>query len=397
MPFLWMKGSACPAFDFIIPNFDRKKRVASWLQNEYHVDMAIETHDEEMLWQAVMARDAARDGTFVFAVRSTGVYCRPSCPSRRPRRDQVCFFATPAEARAAGFRPCKRCAPDDPLPPPQMWVLKVCRLLEEAGRPLPLSDLSRAVGTSPSHLTRGFKSALGVTPRQYGEALRRQVLRQELRAGNSVTAAVYAAGYGSPARMYAGGAVTLGTTPHHYRMGGKGMDITYTLVDSPLGRLLVAGTSQGICFLSMGDEDGVMLEALRQEYPQAQIRPAGEEMRAWVSEVLAYLRGELPDVSHLPLDVQATAFQLRVWEELRRIPPGETRTYAQVAEALGNPKAVRAVARACATNPVSLVTPCHRVVRGDGSLAGYRWGVSRKRRLLEQEKQTARSAAEPEY
>lgn len=352
--------------------------------------MTSELYDEDTLWQAVMARDAAWDGKFVFAVRSTGVYCRPSCPARRPRREQVRFFAAPAEARAAGFRPCKRCAPDEPIPPTQAWVLEVCRLLEDAGRPLPLNELSRAVGISPYHLTRGFKLALGVTPRQYGEALRRQALRQELRAGESVTAAVYAAGYNSAARMYASGAATLGTTPNHYRMGGMGMDIAYTLVDSPLGRLLIAGTSRGICFLSMGDEDDPLLEALRREFPQAQIRPAEEEMRAWVSEVLAYLHGELPDVSHLPLDVRATAFQLRVWEELRRIPPGETRTYAQVAEALGNPKAVRAVARACATNPVSLVTPCHRVVRTDGSLAGYRWGVGRKRRLLEQEKQSLR-------
>ena len=338
---------------------------------------------EAECWRAVLERDAHYDGRFVFGVRTTGVYCRPSCPARRPRRENVTFYAQAAEARVAGLRPCKRCQPDEDLPGRARLVEQACRLIEAADEPPTLEALGRALAVSPAHLQRVFKAALGLSPRQYTAGLRAERLKGELRAGSAVTSALYEAGYQSAGRLYAEAPARLGMRPSAYRSGGKDMHIEYSLSDSPLGRLLVARTGQGVSAVYLGDSDAALEEMLRREYPAAELarveRPGGE-----TAAVLAYLEGDTarPD---LPLDLRATAFQLRVWEELRRIPRGETRTYTQVAAAIGRPSAVRAVANACAANPAALVTPCHRVIRGDGGLGGYRWGMERKQKLLAME------------
>jgi AraC family transcriptional regulator, regulatory protein of adaptative response / methylated-DNA-[protein]-cysteine methyltransferase len=342
---------------------------------------------ESVSWQAVLDRDAAFDGQFVYAVRSTGVYCRPSCPSRRPRREQVAFFAAPAEARAAGFRPCRRCAPDQPLPPRVELVERACRLIEAADVAPTLEALGRALAVSPFHLQRVFKAATGLTPRQYAAGLRAGRFKAGLRAGQDVTTAMYEAGYQSAGRLYAEAPQRLGMNPSTYRSGGKTMQIQYSISDCLLGRLLVAATGRGVSAVYLGDEDAGLEAMLRQEYPAAELVRAAQP-RPETAAVVDYLSGQNPGLA-LPLDVQATTFQLRVWEELRRIPYGQTRTYTQVASALGKPAAVRAVANACAANPAALVTPCHRVIRSDGGLGGYRWGIERKRQLLDGEQHAA--------
>ena len=339
------------------------------------------------LWRAVSARDARLDSAFVYAVRSTGIYCRPSCPARRPRRAQVLFFAAPEAAEREGFRACLRCRPraarhgsDHEL------VGRVCRLIEaQADGPARLSTLAAAAGIGPLRLQRMFHKALGITPRGYGDAVRLRRLKSNLQRGEGVASSLYAAGFGSSSRLYERSNVQLGMTPATYRRGGRGMEISYTLVRSPLGRLLVAGTSRGISAIYLGDTPAQLQAALRKEYPQAQIRrdPAG--VSRWVRQVAGHLAGRRQSLE-MPLDVQATAFQRRVWEALRRIPCGETRSYQEVARSLGKPKAARAVARACAANPLSVLVPCHRVVRADGSLGGYRWGLQRKQALLAREK-----------
>jgi AraC family transcriptional regulator of adaptative response/methylated-DNA-[protein]-cysteine methyltransferase len=297
----------------------------------------------------------------------------------------VIFFASFQAAEGAGFRACRRCQPDRPAAPLIERVEKACRILESEG-PLPLAELARRLDSSPFHLQRSFKSVTGVTPRQYAAQARSRQLKEHLRAGQPVTGALYEAGYGSSSRLYETAARELGMTPGEYRKGGKMMKISYTIVDSPIvGRLLVAGTGRGICSVTFGEEDSALEEALFREYPYAVIERDGESLSPWVTAILSHLAGQLPHLD-LPLDVQASAFQLRVWEELRRIPYGETRTYSQVAAAIGKPAAVRAVANACAANPTALVTPCHRVIRSDGSLGGYRWGLGRKEALLAKEK-----------
>lgn len=340
--------------------------------------------DSGALWQAVLARDPAPGGDAVYAVRSTGIYCRFDCPSRRPRREQVTFFASADLAAQAGFRPCQRCRPERPAAPAVERVEQACRILERDG-PLPLAELARRLDASPHHLQRTFKAITGVSPRQYAAQARSDQLKAQLRAGQPVTGALYEVGYGSSSRLYETAAQELGMTPGAYRQGGKKMNIHYTIVDAPLvGRLLVAGTERGICSVTFGDVDAELEAALALEYPSAVLARDGDTLAPWVSAVLAHLGGRLPHLD-LPLDVQASAFRLRVWEALRKIPYGETRTYAQVAAAIGRPAAVRAVANACAANPAALVTPCHRVVRSDGGLGGYRWGISRKKALLAQE------------
>ncbi len=336
--------------------------------------------DEETCWQAVQQRDAAYNGQFYFGVRSTRIYCKPGCPARRPRREQVLFFNSCEQAEAAGFRPCKRCRPRQAADPQVTLVARACRLIETAGEPLSLQELGRQLGVSPYHLQRRFKALTGVTPRQYAASWRIQQFKAQVRQGRAVSEALYEAGFGSNSRLYEGAADQLGMTPAAYRRGGRGMRIDYTIVDSPLGRLLVAATEQGICALGLSEADAELEDFLRTEYPAAELAGDGAYLKEWVQALLDYLEGERPHLD-LPLDVQATAFQRRVWEELRRIPYGETRTYTQVAEAIGRPRAVRAVGRACATNPVSLVIPCHRVVGTNGSLTGYRWGLSRKQAL----------------
>lgn len=337
-------------------------------------------------WMAVQARDARADGQFIFAVRSTGIYCRPSCPSRRPKPAQVKFFLAPAAAEAAGFRPCKRCHPKEPDPNSHAEIVqRICRTLDvNVEAPITLKDLSRDLGISPHHLQRIFKRAMGISPRAYADARRLNHFKSSLKKGQPVADALYGAGYGSSSRLYEKASSHLGMTPATYRRGGLGMSIGYTTVNSPLGRLLVAATHRGICAVYLGDSDAKLEAALEREYPSAEIQQDKNGFRPWVQSLLKHLQGQKPQL-RLPLDVQATAFQRRVWEELKKIPYGSTRSYSDIARALGRPTAQRAVARACATNPVSIVIPCHRVLREDGNLGGYRWGLDRKRALLQQE------------
>ena len=342
--------------------------------------------DEDELWRALAGRDPRYNGRAYYAVRSTRIYCRPDCPSRRPRREQVIFFTTPEQAEAAGYRPCRRCRPRQAGAPPVERAAQACRLIEREGA-LSLRELARRLGVSPSHLQRTFKAATGVTPRQYAARLKAEQFKSEVRAGQSVSGALYEAGYGSSSRLYETASRQIGMTPAAYRKGGKDMTIHYVITDSPLGRMLTAATDRGICAVYFGDSDAPLEAALAAEYPAARLVRGGS-LSMWVEALLAHLAGQQPHLD-LPLDVRATAFQQRVWEELRRIPYGETRSYTQVAEAIGQPAAVRAVAHACASNPAAVVTPCHRVLRSDGSLGGYRWGLHRKQALLEQEKKTA--------
>jgi AraC family transcriptional regulator of adaptative response/methylated-DNA-[protein]-cysteine methyltransferase len=348
---------------------------------------------DDILWQAVLDRDAARDGTFVYAVCSTGVFCRPSCPSRRAKRAQVRFFATPAEAIAAGFRPCKRCRPqraEAEAGPRLGTVGRVCRAIEERdeGRPT-LTELGAAVAVSPHHLQRVFKATTGVSPMQYAEAVRLGRLKRSLREGEPVAEALYGAGYGSSSRLYEKAPAHLGMTPASYAKGGRGARIAFTVTDTPLaealGRLLIAATERGICMVALGDSDANLEVDLRREYPLATVRRDDAALGAWVRGVLGLIDGNRPH-HDLPLDIRATAFQWQVWTRLQAIPRGETLSYAAIAADLGQPKAARAVGRACAGNPVSLVVPCHRAVATDGQMRGYRWGIERKRALLERER-----------
>jgi AraC family transcriptional regulator of adaptative response/methylated-DNA-[protein]-cysteine methyltransferase len=344
--------------------------------------------DEEACWRAVLARDASRDGTFVYAVRSAGLYCRPSCPARRPRRRQVVFYPVPEVARRCGYRPCRRCRPDGDGADPQVeLVRRTCRHIEaNLEGVLTLADLGAQAGLSPAHLQRVFKRVTGISPRQYADACRLGLLKARLKEQRTVTMALYEAGYGSSSRLYERAAAQLGMTPATYRHGGRSMTIRYTLADCPLGRLLLAATEKGVCAVYLGDADATLEAELKREYPAAALGRDDGALSGWLGELLGHLGGGQPHLD-LPLDVRATAFQWRVWQELRAIPYGSTRTYREVAEALGRPKAARAVARACATNPVSVLIPCHRVVRGDGGLGGYRWGLGRKQALLEKEKE----------
>ncbi len=336
-------------------------------------------------WNAVVNRNSRWDGVFVFAVKSTGIYCRPSCPSRRPRRNQVNFFQSPQDAEAAGFRPCKRCCPDgkpNGRSTPEI-IQQICASIESHdSESLKLTDLAREFRMSPYHLQRTFKRWTGISPRQYAMAQRWHQFKSRVRRQPSVTDALYESGYGSSSRLYEKSNLHLGMTPRTYQRGGKGMLIHYTISNSPLGRLLVAMTERGVCFVSMGDHDTPLRRALHSEYPAAQIQKGGTHLNRTVATLLRHLRGAVPQLN-LPVDVRATAFQWQVWKKLQSIPYGGTQTYSQVARAIGRPTAVRAVARACATNPVSIIVPCHRVIRASGSLAGYRWGLKRKKRLLE--------------
>jgi len=347
--------------------------------------------NEERYWQAVQTRDTGADGLFIYAVRSTGIYCRPTCPSRRPKREQVVFFRLPEAAEQAGFRPCRRCHPrETAIREPQVELIQhTCNYIaEHLDRAPTLDEIGLEVGLSPHHLQRTFKRIMGISPRQYAEACRMGRFKARLKEGDDVTTALYEAGYGSSSRLYEQAPARLGMTPATYRRGGLGARIGYTIASSPLGRLLVGATERGICFVSLGDSDAALEGALADEYPAATIERDGVAKGEWVSAILSYLNGEQPHLD-LPVDVRATAFQWRVYEALRAIPYGSTRSYRAVAEELGQPGAARAVARACATNPVAIVIPCHRVVGEDGKLHGYRWGLERKRALLAQESQIA--------
>ncbi|MGA9882510.1 MAG: bifunctional DNA-binding transcriptional regulator/O6-methylguanine-DNA methyltransferase Ada [Candidatus Acidiferrales bacterium] len=365
--------------------------------------------DQRLLWKAVQSRDRRADGAFVYAVQSTGVYCRPSCPSRRPREANVRFFPLPAAAEQAGYRPCRRCKPSNvPVRDPKLdAVAQVCRLIDSIvladatsageGERITLSALSAAARMSSHQLERAFRKALAITPRQYADAQRMRRLKSRLKEGDDVTTALYDAGFGSSSRLYERAPSQLGMTPAEYGRGGAGMTIRYAIAESPLGRLLVGATERGVSALYLNDSDNALRDALRKEYPRAELVPdrdgqgSSGKLRDWVSHILEHLRGREPHLD-LPTDVRATAFTRRVWEELRKIPYGETRTYSDVARAIGKPSAIRAVARACATNPTAVVVPCHRVVRKDGDLAGYRWGIGVKQKLLQKESATAATA-----
>jgi AraC family transcriptional regulator of adaptative response/methylated-DNA-[protein]-cysteine methyltransferase len=341
---------------------------------------------------AVALHDARFDGAFVYAVRSTGVYCRPSCPSRRPNARQILFFPQPDAAEQAGFRACRRCRPRQARRNPQTdLVRRVCEAISASvDGPVSLDTLAERTGMSAAHLQRTFRQTMGITPRQYADALRVARLKSELRKGKDVTTALYEVSYGSSSRLYEKSDEQLGMTPATYRRGGRGMKISYTIAPCSLGRVLVAATERGISAVYLGDRDSDLAAALRKEYPNAEIRSATGEHSEWVRAIVRHLAGTNPHLD-LPTDVAATAFQRRVWEALRAIPLGSTRTYAEVAREIGQPRAIRAVGHACATNPAAIVVPCHRVVRSDGSLGGYRWGLERKRLLLEREKISAQA------
>jgi AraC family transcriptional regulator of adaptative response/methylated-DNA-[protein]-cysteine methyltransferase len=338
--------------------------------------------DERRAWTAVLERDPSLDGAVVYAVRTTGVYCRPSCPSRRPLRDRVAFFTGPDEAEAAGFRPCRRCNPrGEARPDPNAdLILAVCRYLDEPhDQPPTLDELGEKFAISPAHLQRTFSRIVGVSPRRYYDSHRQARLRTLLRDGAPVTAAQYDAGYGSSSSL---SDARLGMPPSAYRRAGRDVTIAYTVAPCRLGFVLVAATDRGVCSVRLGDSEAALVDELEREFANAE-RHRDDDLHGWLAPILAYLDGE-PIALDLPLDVQATAFQRKVWDALRAIPFGETRTYGQVAVAIGQPTASRAVAQACAANPTALVVPCHRVV-GAGELGGYRWGVERKRQLLAQE------------
>jgi AraC family transcriptional regulator, regulatory protein of adaptative response / methylated-DNA-[protein]-cysteine methyltransferase len=365
------------------------------LKPSTHAAGACGRRGNDSRWNSVMSRDAARDGEFVFAVSSTGVYCRPSCAARRPRRENVHFFARPELAERAGYRACLRCRPKSFSGNSEADGVKaICRFIEQhLDEPLTLDRLGREFRQSPFHLQRRFKAVLGITPRAYADACRLRVLKRNLQAGDSVTRAMYDAGYGSSSRLYEKTASQLGMTPDKYRRGAIAATIRYICADSPLGRMMIAATERGICSIQFARTDGELIEGLKHEFPFSSRKLDSDDggLKSWVSALLQHMRGKDTDgraSAALPLDIRATAFQRRVWAYLQSIPFGATRSYSQVAKGIGRPSAVRAVARACATNPVAVAIPCHRVVRQDGSMGGYRWGIERKKALLEMEKAT---------
>jgi AraC family transcriptional regulator of adaptative response/methylated-DNA-[protein]-cysteine methyltransferase len=341
------------------------------------------TSDDER-WAAIARREPQADGAFFYAVKTTGVFCRPSCASRQPRRENVAFFTDAAAARAAGFRDCKRCQPGG-LPRELDIVNRACAALDaDPQRRLTLAELSDAVHVSPFHLQRLFKRVVGVSPRQYQAAQRGAALR----SGSDVTRATLDAGFGSPSRMYDSAPAELGMAPSAYRRKGAGLTVRYVSAPTSLGFVLIAATDKGICKIGFGDDDALLIDELRGEFANAELQEDAEQLAPFIAQIDAYLRGTRQDFD-LPLDIAATSFRQRVWDALRRIPYGETRSYSQIAEAVGSPRAVRAVATACATNPVALAIPCHRVVQKGGALAGYRWGLPRKAALLDNEAQHA--------
>jgi AraC family transcriptional regulator of adaptative response/methylated-DNA-[protein]-cysteine methyltransferase len=367
----------------------------------------IHSADAAEWWQACLRRDRAFDGRWVYAVRSTGIYCHPSCPARKPKFRNIAFFSAPELARQAGFRPCKRCRPDrsalrDPL---TERMLAICRYLHGAIRaathgatrattrgaissateePLTLARLGKRFSLSPAYLQRVFKQIVGISPLEYAEACRMDQLKLALRNGASVTEAIYAAGFSSSSRVYERAASSLGMTPRRYRLRGQGTRIFFSIVPSSLGKLLVATTKKGICAVKLGKNARALEQTLREEFSDADIRQDGERHRDWVRGVIAMAAGQVPS-TELPLDIRGTAFQKKVWQALLKIPAGSTRSYAEVAASIGRPEAVRAVANACGANPTALVVPCHRVIRSNGELGGYGWGIERKRALLERE------------
>ena len=342
---------------------------------------------DDRAWRAVVQRDRRLDGAFVYGVSSTGVYCKPSCASRQPLRTNVQFFATPEAAEAAGFRSCRRCRPRHASDAADASVERARAFLDRhADRPVSLQELASHVKLSPSHLQRSFKRATGLSPKQYQDARRVGQLKSRLRSGDTVSRATYEAGFGSSSRVYERADRDLGMTPAAFRRGGRGIAIAYTIAATPLGRVLVATTHRGVCAVELGASDSEVLDALARDFPHASITRGGDEHAEWINAVVSAVRDPRRSIdARVPIDMQGTAFQQHVWKALREIPAGVRRSYAEVAEAIGQPSASRAVARACATNRLAVIVPCHRVVRGDGELAGYKWGTERKKRLLDEE------------
>jgi AraC family transcriptional regulator of adaptative response/methylated-DNA-[protein]-cysteine methyltransferase len=340
----------------------------------------------EWRWQIVQARDTQFNGAFFFGVSSTKIYCKPSCAARRPKRENVTFFSTPEQAEGAGFRACLRCRPsaEKERDANIEMIVRACEIIEDSrGGEISLELLGRRLSVSPSHLQRTFKRTLGVSPKEFADARRLENFKKQARQ-TDVTTAMYESGFNSSRALYEKATDNLGMTPAIYRKGGKGLKMQFTTTDTSLGKLLVAATEKGVCAVSFGDSEQELTASLMKEFPAAEIECDESKLKAYVRAIVEHLDGTRRTLE-LPLDLQATAFQLCVWAELRRIPYGETRSYKEVAEMLGNAKASRAVARACATNPVALLTPCHRVVQANGNSSGYRWGVERKEKLLAQE------------
>ena len=358
-----------------------KQTIRKSTSGEMPGEMPDTTND--LQWQAVLDRDRSRDGTFVFGVSSTGIFCRPSCPAKRPRRENVRFFDSALQAERSGYRACLRCRPLAVDGNPQSALVRaMCRYIEQHIEDrLTLGLLAKEFRLSPFHLQRTFKAVLGVSPKAYIDACRLRQVKQNLQAGHSVTTALYAAGYGSSSRLYERTATQLGMTPEKYRRGAVAAIVRYTIASSPLGRMLIAATDKGICSIQFADNDEQLQQGLMREFPFATRRRDDDAMAQWRVSLTSLMKGRDAHPS-LPLDIRATAFQRQVWEALQRIPRGETRSYSAVAKKIGMPKATRAVARACATNPVAVAIPCHRVIREDGDLGGYRWGVERKEQLL---------------
>jgi AraC family transcriptional regulator of adaptative response/methylated-DNA-[protein]-cysteine methyltransferase len=345
--------------------------------------------DDAARFAAVRRRDPLADGEFVFAVSTTGVYCRPTCSARPAKRENVSFYATPVEAEAAGYRPCKRCRPD--LPPRSereaALIAEACRSIEAAEEELSLAELARRAQLSAHHFHRTFKRVTGVTPKAYAAAHRHSRVQAGLAAGSGVTETIYAAGFNSSGRFYEAVSGMLGMTPSAYRKGGEGEEVCHAIGRSSLGCVLVAATRRGICAILIGDEPSALRADLKSRFPKARLIEPSPGFAELVAEVVRFV----DDPKHaeglgLPLDIRGTTFQRRVWEALRAIPAGETASYAEIAQRVGSPHAVRAVASACGANTLAVAIPCHRVIAADGGLAGYRWGIERKRRLLERER-----------
>lgn len=349
---------------------------------------------ENIWWQAIVARSTEFDGKIYYGVKSTGVFCRPSCSSRQPKRENVTFFSLPEAAQQAGFRACRRCQPEktEIVDKQALLVKNVCRAIEdESVETINLALLGEHFGISPTYLQKVFKKLMGITPHEYLRSIRVRKFKNELKKGENITNAIYDAGFNSSSRLYENSAAELGMTPATYGKRGKGMKINFTVADSPLGFLLVAQTERGICSVALGERESELIEKLNEEFAEAEISRDDESLGENVGEIIKNMAGKQPHLD-LPLDVRATAFQRLVWEELRKIPYGETASYGEIARRIGQPTATRAVARACATNPTALITPCHRVVRENGDLSGYRWGIERKKVLLENEKQNSRKS-----
>lgn len=346
--------------------------------------------DTEVYWNAVRQNDARFDGAFYLGVKTTGIYCRPSCRARTPKRENVEFFTSINAAEKFGLRACLRCKPKEitGLDPQILKILETCEIL--AAEPeTKLESLAEIVDLSQFHLQRIFKDTIGVSPKKYAEAKRMEKFKEELRSGSDVTTAMYDAGFNSSSRLYDKAANDLGMTPKAYKDGGKGTQISFTITDCELGRILVARTIKGLCNVAFADDDASLEANLRKEFPNAEVIKDAKILKEFVDQILEHLAGKKKRLD-LPLDIQATAFQMSVWELLRKIPYGETVTYSQIAEKLGDKKKVRAVARACATNRIAVAIPCHRVIASSGKLSGYRWGIERKQQLLVAESSSAK-------